>query len=163
MRIAIADSDALRRNMIETTLRSGGYDVLSVSTPAEISLLAEMPDLAVVDASYISCVDSDNVKTDNTAGDHPLHIDKSRRMISLNGKRLRLTPKEYDLLSFLLTNTGKVFTRDELFRSVWDSDDDSDTRAVMVYIGRIRKKIERDPSNPEILINVWGSGYMLLN
>jgi len=154
MKIAIADTNTLRRDMIATALVSSGYDVMSVASPNELGLLPDKPDLAVVDASYIP-----NLAPTET---DELSIDIKKRVIKLNGEPLKLTPKEYALLAFLMSHRGQVFTRDELFSHVWECSEYSDTRAVMVYIGRIRKKIEKNPTAPELLLNVWGSGYMLV-
>jgi two-component system, OmpR family, response regulator ResD len=90
------------------------------------------------------------------AGD--LVVDQAARVVSKAGRELTLTNKEFELLVFLLNNPGRVFRRDELMRKVW-SHDFGDASTVTVHVRRLREKIERDPSHPEILVTVWGVGY----
>ncbi|MDR0838192.1 MAG: response regulator transcription factor [Oscillospiraceae bacterium] len=91
----------------------------------------------------------------------PFTADTGSRTIVLRGKRLALTSKEFDLLLFFMKNPGRVFTKEMLYANIWDADFDGDTRTVMVYISRLRKKIEDCPDKPELLLNVWGVGYKL--
>ena len=75
---------------------------------------------------------------------------------------LDLTQREYDLLSFLAKDPGKVFSREELLRDVWDySGYMGDVRTVDVSIRRLREKIEDDPGNPTIVVTRRGRGYSL--
>jgi DNA-binding response OmpR family regulator len=87
--------------------------------------------------------------------------DTDARTITLSGEKLPLTSKEFDLLLFFMKNPGRVFTKEMLYANIWDSDFDGDTRTVMVYISRLRKKIEASPEKPEYILNVWGEGYKL--
>jgi DNA-binding response OmpR family regulator len=86
-------------------------------------------------------------------------VDTGARIITMNGEPLSLTSKEFELLSLFLQNPGRVFAKNELYSRLWDSEFEGDTRTVMVYISRLRKKIELHPEKPEMLINVWGLGY----
>ena len=86
-----------------------------------------------------------------------LHITK-RHKITISGKELDLSPKEYDLLVFLAVNKGFVFTREQLLEKVWGYDYSGNTRFVDVHIRWLRQKIETDPSKPEKLIAVRGCG-----
>src|SRR5665811_591277 len=72
---------------------------------------------------------------------------------------LPLTPKEHDLLLFLVRNRGKVYGREQLLDNVWGYDYDSDTRTVDAHIRNLREKIEEDPANPVFLLTVRGVGY----
>jgi DNA-binding response OmpR family regulator len=90
-----------------------------------------------------------------------LEIDVGRHQASNRGSRLDLTPKEYDLLVFLATNNGLVFSREQLLDRVWGYDFAGDTRTVDVHIRWLRQKIESDPAKPERLVTVRGAGYKL--
>jgi two-component system response regulator ResD len=91
------------------------------------------------------------------AGD--LEIDGSGRRVTVAGRPLTLTPKEFDLLHFLASNPGTVFGRVELLEELWDFAFDGDPSTVTVHIRRLREKIEPDPSDPRHLMTVWGVGY----
>jgi two-component system OmpR family response regulator len=90
-----------------------------------------------------------------------LEVDIGRHQAFHKGSRLDLTPKEYDLLVFLVTNRGLVFTREQLLEKVWGYDFAGDTRTVDVHIRWLRQKIESDPATPEHLVTVRGAGYKL--
>jgi DNA-binding response OmpR family regulator len=70
-----------------------------------------------------------------------------------------LTPKEFDVLSFLAQNPGRAFGRLDLLEELWDFAFSGDPSTVTVHIRRIREKIEEDPSAPAHLVTVWGAGY----
>ena len=93
------------------------------------------------------------------AGD--IEVDVARHRASKGKAILELTPKEFDLLAFLVKNKGFVFNRDQLLEKVWGYDYAGDTRTVDVHIRWLRQKIETDPANPELLITVRGAGYKL--
>jgi len=86
-----------------------------------------------------------------------IHLDSHK--VSVNGKPVLLTTTEYQLLVFLASNPNLVFTKDKLFNSVWGEEDYGDTATVAVHIQKIRKKIEKDPGNPEYIETIWGTGY----
>jgi len=88
-----------------------------------------------------------------------IEIDTSRHTITNKGKILELSPKEFDLLCFLVRNKGQVFNRDILLSKVWGYDFSGDTRTVDVHIRWLREKLEDDPESPRILITVRGVGY----
>ena len=88
-----------------------------------------------------------------------LAIDPSTREVERDGKLLRLTAKEFDLLFFLASNPRQVFSRDQLMGRVWGYEAAVDTGTVTVHVRRLRAKIERDPSSPRHLETVWGVGY----
>jgi two-component system OmpR family response regulator len=90
-----------------------------------------------------------------------LEIDVARHRASLGGTALELTPKEFDLLTFLARNKGFVFSREQLLEKVWGYDFAGDTRTVDVHIRWLRQKIEREPTEPERLVTVRGTGYKL--
>ncbi len=88
-----------------------------------------------------------------------LEIDISRHAISASGRDLELTPKEFDLLVFLVRNRGHVFSREVLLSRVWGYDFAGDTRTVDVHMRWLREKIEKHPETPEHLLTVRGIGY----
>ena len=77
----------------------------------------------------------------------------------MDGKKLDLTPKEFELLHLLALNPGRVFTRDILLEKIWGYDHSRETRTVDVHIRYLRQKLEHDPANPEYIETVRGVGY----
>ena len=90
-----------------------------------------------------------------------LEIDPTRHQVSLSGSVLDLSPKEFDLLAFLASNPGRVFSRDYLLERVWGYDYAGGTRTVDVHIRWLRQKIEANPQHPKYLLTVRGVGYKL--
>jgi len=88
-----------------------------------------------------------------------LNIDPLKHEVYLNGIAINLTAKEFDLLYFFAKNKGKVFTKKQIYRAVWEDEYAFDDNNVMVHIRRLRKKIEPDPENPIFILTVWGVGY----
>lgn len=88
-----------------------------------------------------------------------LVIDKVSRRVFVNDKERIFTTKEFDLLTFLASNTNRVFTKNQLFNSIWSMDSQGDLATVTVHIRKIREKIEVDPSNPQYIETIWGVGY----
>ena len=88
-----------------------------------------------------------------------LEIDFARHKVSQSGTTIDLSPKEFDLLAFLLKNREQVFSRDQLLEKVWGYDYAGDTRTVDVHIRWLRQKIEVAPANPRHLLTVRGIGY----
>ncbi len=88
-----------------------------------------------------------------------LSIDPRQREVTVRGRPVALTHKEYDLLLLLARNPGRVYSRAELFDAVWGYTHDGYDHAVQCHINRLRAKIERDPAKPRLLRTVWGVGY----
>ncbi|MCR2822277.1 response regulator transcription factor [Lederbergia panacisoli] len=88
-----------------------------------------------------------------------LHINTASRQVFLDGKEVLFTTKEFDLLSFLASHPNQVFSKEELFEKIWGLDSIGDNATVTVHVKKIRKKIEKDTSNPEYIQTMWGSGY----
>jgi len=89
----------------------------------------------------------------------PVRMDVDRHVVSVNGDAVSLPLKEFELLEFLLRNTGRVLTRSQLIDRVWGSDYVGDTKTLDVHVKRLRGKIEPDPANPRHLMTVRGLGY----
>ena len=88
-----------------------------------------------------------------------LKIDKTARRVYINGEEKPFTTKEFDLLTFLAENPNHVYTKDELFREIWDMESIGDIATVTVHIKKIREKVETDTSNPQYIETIWGVGY----
>lgn len=88
-----------------------------------------------------------------------IKIDKTARRIFIDGEEKTFTTKEFDLLTFLAENPNHVYTKEELFREIWDMDSIGDIATVTVHIKKIREKIETDTSKPQYIETIWGVGY----
>lgn len=86
-------------------------------------------------------------------------IDKTARRVWIDGEEKAFTGKEFDLLTFLAEHPNHVYTKDELFREIWDMDSIGDIATVTVHIKKIREKIEFDSTNPQYIETIWGVGY----
>jgi len=92
-----------------------------------------------------------------TAG--PIVIDIDRHLVMINGIGVSLPLKEFELLEFLVRNSGRVLTRAQLIDRVWGSDYFGDTKTLDVHVKRLRAKIEQDPANPVFIQTIRGLGY----
>jgi two-component system alkaline phosphatase synthesis response regulator PhoP len=88
-----------------------------------------------------------------------LRLEDDARLAWKQDQPLDLTPSEFDLLNALMRHHGRVLSRDQLIELVWGHDYYGDDRVVDVHIGRLRKKIEDDPTHPTLIATVWGAGY----
>ncbi len=88
-----------------------------------------------------------------------VRMDVERHEVSVNGERVKLALKEFELLEMLLRNSGRVMTRGQLIDRIWGADYVGDTKTLDVHVKRLRTKIEPDPANPQYLITVRGLGY----
>lgn len=88
-----------------------------------------------------------------------LKIDKTARRVFVNGEEKQFTTKEFDLLTFLAQNPNHVYTKEELFRKIWDMESIGDIATVTVHIKKIREKIEYNTSKPQYIETIWGVGY----
>lgn len=88
-----------------------------------------------------------------------LRIDKTARRVYIDGEEKTFTTKEFDLLTFLAQNPNHVYTKEELFRNIWDMESIGGIATVTVHIKKIREKIEFDTSNPQYIETIWGVGY----
>ena len=88
-----------------------------------------------------------------------IRIDKTARRVFVDGVEKTFTTKEFDLLTFLAENPNHVYTKEEIFREIWDMDSIGDIATVTVHIKKIREKIETDTSKPQYIETIWGVGY----
>jgi DNA-binding response OmpR family regulator len=89
----------------------------------------------------------------------PVQVDPDRRVVTVRGQPVELTRQEFDLLQRLATRPGMVFSRAALLQSVWKDDAYVTERTVDTVISRLRRKIEYDPRDPELILTAWGVGY----
>ncbi len=90
-----------------------------------------------------------------------LSLDADARRVRALDREVELTPKEFEILSLLMHNPNRVFSREELFARVWGEDTYGDPSTVTVHVRKLREKIEADPSDPQIVETVWGMGYRI--
>ena len=88
-----------------------------------------------------------------------IRIDKTARRVYVNDVEKIFTTKEFDLLTFLASNPNRVYTKEELFREIWDMESIGDIATVTVHIKKIREKIEYDTAKPQYIETIWGVGY----
>ena len=88
-----------------------------------------------------------------------LVIDYTRRLSTVSGKKVELTPKEFELLWLMAANPNRVFSKSVILDKIWDSAYYGDENTVTVHIRRLREKLEPDPSRPRYIKTVWGAGY----
>ena len=102
---------------------------------------------------------SSNVKENSIIEIRGIKIDKTARRVWVNGEEKNFTSREFDLLAFLAENPNHVFTKEELFRRIWDMDSVGDIATVTVHIKKIREKIEVNSAKPQYIETIWGVGY----
>ena len=100
-----------------------------------------------------------NMKENDIVEIRGIKIDKTARRVWVNGEERNFTTKEFDLLTFLAENPNHVFTKEELFREIWDMESIGDIATVTVHIKKIREKVEQDTSKPQYIETIWGVGY----
>lgn len=100
-----------------------------------------------------------NVQENDIIEIRGIKIDKTARRVWVNGEEKAFTTKEFDLLVFLAQNPNHVFTKEELFKEIWDMESVGDIATVTVHIKKIREKIEMDTAKPQYIETIWGVGY----
>jgi two-component system, OmpR family, response regulator len=121
-----------------------------------------MPELVARVKALLRRVDAmaRNLKMDAGSLDlGQLFINPLTRDVTLQGQRLDLTPREFDLLYFFARQPGKVFSRMDLLNAVWGYSHEGYEHTVNTHINRLRAKVETDPANPARILTVWGRGY----
>jgi DNA-binding response OmpR family regulator len=90
-----------------------------------------------------------------------IEMNLDNHMVKIDDEAVMLTAKEFEILKLFMSNPQKVFTKTQVFNSVWGEEYMNDENTVMVHIRRLREKVEKDPSNPRYIQTVWGIGYKL--
>ena len=109
-------------------------------------------------ARYERLVNS-NIQENDIVEIRGIKIDKTARRVWVDGEEKNFTTKEFDLLTFLAQNPNHVFTKEELFKEIWDMESVGDIATVTVHIKKIREKIEKQSSKPQYIETIWGVGY----
>lgn len=89
-----------------------------------------------------------------------LVLDQATKEVFVNGRSVRLTKKEFQILELLMSYPGKVYSAEEIYESIWE-ETAINTETIMVHVRRLREKIEANPKHPEYLKAVWGVGYKI--
>jgi len=105
--------------------------------------------------------DADSQFNDAVLEAGPVRMDVDRHVVHVDGEQITLPLKEFDLLEYLLRNSGRVLTRGQLIDRVWGADYVGDTKTLDVHVKRLRSKIEADPAKPRHLLTVRGLGYKI--
>jgi len=153
---------------ILTALNIGGDDF--ISKPYSLNII--FAKVKAVLSRYERSVERVNVNSSVSTSDNVLkeqeryeispniYLDTSSHKLMKNGESISLKVKEYKMLLYLLENKGRVITKDELLKSVWE-DEFIGEGTLSVHARHLREKIEKDPNNPEIIKTVWGVGYII--
>ncbi|MBO5454220.1 MAG: response regulator transcription factor [Clostridia bacterium] len=96
---------------------------------------------------------------DNEISKSGIKLDRMSRTANVDGRVIELTVKEYDIMELLMTNTGRVYSRDDLLDIIWGVGYPKDARTVDVHVRRLREKIEADSAQPKYIMTKWGVGY----
>ena len=150
----------LDSSIIEKILKILNQDFENVDSKEDLktglsNLLNGMSSSLMIDLNN----STSSVSIDNqiTVGDLTIFVNSHR--VIRDGKDISLTPKEYDILYFLIRNQGQVFTKEQIYHAVWSADYLLDDSNIMSFIRKIRKKIEPNPDAPQYILTVWGIGY----
>lgn len=106
-------------------------------------------------------LDKDNSESIGTLSVGPIRMDIDKHQVTVKGISISLPLREFELLEFLMRNSGRVLTRNQLIDRVWGGDYFGDTKTLDVHVKRLRAKIEEDPANPVLLQTIRGLGYKL--
>jgi DNA-binding response OmpR family regulator len=139
----------------------GGADVYMTKPFDYGELLAQIKALLRLTGQTASQSEHDPSTSKRSLTVGPLTLLPEQRQILCHNQELSLTPKEFELLQFLMQHPGQAFGRQTLLRQVWGYDYPDDSRTVDTHIQRLRTKIETDPAQPELLQTVRGFGYCL--
>lgn len=129
--------------------------------PASIELARALRELAdgQHSALMLEMEDTASQPRENAMHFGSLTIQPQTRRVMRDGTEIILTPKEFDILMVLTRNPGIVFTKDQIYRAVWENEYLLDDSNIMAFIRKLRKKIEPNPDAPEYILTVWGIGY----
>ncbi len=110
--------------------------------------------------TYGSDDDKSELLVLNTEG-NKIEINRHARTVSRNKSNVDMKPKEFDLLVYMAENRGRVLTKEQIMSAVWGLYSDVEPSTVAVHVRWLREKLETDPSHPQLIRTVWGTGYVL--
>jgi two-component system KDP operon response regulator KdpE len=147
--IVLSVKDAERDKVLALDLGADDY----VSKPFSVNEVLARVRVALRHAAQVQS----GTEPRFTAG--PLTVDFAQRQVFVNGREVKLTPTEYDLLKALIKSNGKIMTRQMLLSQVWGTGYGAEAHYLHVYIGQLRRKIEPDPAHPRFILTISGVGY----
>ena len=184
--ILIIEDEKNILDFMARTLRSNGYKTITSETgQSGLSIInSQCPDLILLDlgaddyitkpfgtSELLARIRTSLRHSNRMASNSPLFIrpykcqglmlDFEKRMVTLDGKEIHLTPVEYKIVAYLSKNSGKVMTYASVMENVWGPFTDSNNRILRVNMANIRRKIERNPSQPQFLFTEVGVGYRM--
>lgn len=136
-------------------LESGADDYIT----KPFNILEVKARIKVITRRYDNSSKAVSSSSRNIFNEGGMHFDRENRNLTISDKEINLTAKEFDLLDLLVSNPGKVYSRDALLKLVWGDDYPGDVRTVDVHVRRLREKIEENPSDPRYVQTKWGVGY----
>lgn len=110
---------------------------------------------------YVEFGNMPKEKNDNILRTGELEMNDDTKIVTVDGKKIKLTATEYNILKFLLKNKGKVFSISQIYENVWNEESYGAENIIAVHIRHIREKIEIDPKEPKYLKVIWGIGYKI--
>lgn len=110
---------------------------------------------------YVDYNNKKNIEENHVLEYKNLVLDIFNYKVFKNGEEINLRPKEFEILKLFLSNKDRVFTKGQIFESVWNDEYMADDNTIMVHIKRLRNKIEDNPNEPKLIKTVWGIGYKL--
>jgi DNA-binding response OmpR family regulator len=131
-----------------------------ISKPISMIELTARVHAAIRRATQYSSVVNESA-TPSTIRFKELSLDFHSFSAQVKGKKVQLTSKEFYILKLFLTNPSRVFTKEQIYLSIWEDDYYGNENVINVHIRRLREKIEENPSNPQYIRTVWGIGYKL--
>ena len=158
--ILIVEDEQNIVDILSFNLSREGYQTLeALDGPTGLQLALEQnPDLILLDLMLPGCSGYDVCRVIRVAD---VEIYPQSWKVYKAGRELKMPNREFELLKFLAEHPNIVFSKDRLFEAIWGFDYVGDSATVTVHVGRIRDKIEDDPSKPRIIETVWGAGYRL--
>lgn len=115
---------------------------------------------SILRRTYGSDDDKSELLVLNTEG-NKIEINRHARTVSRNKGNVDMKPKEFDLLVYMAENRGRVLTKEQIMSAVWGLYSDVEPSTVAVHVRWLREKLETDPSHPQLIRTVWGTGYVL--
>ena len=165
----LVEHEADVRASLRSHLESRGFTVDDVVDVERASMLLRTKayDLVILDMGAMRRSDLrvaiDTIPAVSHVATRQVRLDAARRRAFVRGRQVVLTKQEFDLLFRLMSNRGRVFTRASLLESVWRDDRFVTERTVDTLVSRLRRKIERDPQNPALILTAWGVGYKFVD
>ena len=180
--ILVVDDEPPIRRLLRNTLTVQDYRVVEAATAAEAldSLRRDKPDLVILDLGADDYVTKPfgidelmaRVRTAlrhrlQEQGSRPvfksgdLSVDLVHRRVLVDGREVKLSPKEYEILQQFVIHAGKVLTHRHLLREVWNAELTGDVQSLRVFIRQLRQKLEQDPEQPRHILTEPGVGYRL--